>query len=333
MIRTSNISAVVVIPARNEEQRLPACLQALAASRLPGVAVLIVANNCTDRTCEVAAATAEALLLPLQVLTCHLADHQGVGTARRLGCDAALATWPDAQMLLSTDADCIAGPDWIAKNLSHLSRYDAVCGVVTPIAQELSVLRDMDLVPARMEGQYERLVMAYYRLCQLDPNGLHGDHGHAAGASIALRTAAYRAAGGFADCATGEDRDLVRRLKLAGQRVLHAGDVTVTASCRLDGRARDGMSAALRARAARTDYLIDDALPPAHWLIAAAAHGTLGPWPLYVAASDRIHARALAPHIAALEQAMPATPRIICPPSIVYPDAALSRTTTLIQDG
>lgn len=333
MIHAGNISAVIVIPARNEEKRLPACLQALAASRLPGVAILVVANNCTDKTREVAVASAEALSLPLQVVTYHLAGHQGVGTARRLGCEAALAAWPDAQTLLFTDADCIAGPDWVAKNLSHLSRYDAVCGMVSPIAQELSVLRDMDLVPARMEGQYERLVMAYYRLCQLDPNGLHGDHGHAAGASIALRTAAYRAAGGFADRATGEDRDLVRRLKSANQRVLHAGDVTVTASCRLDGRAQDGMSAALRARADRTDYLIDDALPPAHWLIAAAAQGTLGPWPLNVAASDRIHARALAPHIATLEQAMPTEPHIICPSSIVYRDVALPFVQAPIQDG
>ena len=119
-----------------------------------------------------------------------------------------------------------------------------------------------------------------------------------------MRTSAYLEVGGFADIATGEDRDIVRRLKNAGFGVRHPGDVSVAASCRLDGRASGGMADALRARALRTRYLADDSLPAAQTLIDAATQGTLGPWPLHVQKDDRLHAADLASHIAQLEKAL-----------------------------
>ncbi|SEN52756.1 Glycosyltransferase like family 2 [Loktanella fryxellensis] len=295
---------VVVIPARNEADRIADCLAALAVQDVPGLAVVVVANGCTDRTADVAWATADAAGLHLELLTVTLGTGQGVGTARRLGCARALDLYPEAAALLSTDADCVVAPDWAARNLHHLRSAAMVCGRVDPMPHELHVLDDMDHGPARMEGRYEALVMAFYRMHRPGPCGLAGDHGHAAGASLAMQAAAYRTAGEFGDLATGEDRDLVRRFKAAGLPVWHADDVRVAASCRLDGRAQDGMAAALRARALRTDYLIDDALPPSQALIAAAAQGTLGPWPLHVAPQDRLRATDLTPHIAALEAAM-----------------------------
>ena len=51
----------VVIPAHNEEEFLPSCLEAVkrAAAALPdgwgdGVEIVVVANRCTDRTEEIA---------------------------------------------------------------------------------------------------------------------------------------------------------------------------------------------------------------------------------------------------------------------------------------
>ncbi len=298
------VKAAVIIPARNEAARIGACLQALAAQDMSGVAVVLIANNCDDGTGPVSRACAVALDIDLILLEHTLPVGQGVGTARRLGCDAALAAWSDALALLCTDADCLTAPGWIERNLHYLGSVAAVCGRVEPMSDELFVLQDMELSPAEMEGRYEALVIAYYRLMRFGPCGLTGDHGHAAGASLCVRTTAYRAVGGFADVLTGEDRDLVRRLKAAGHGVLHAGDVRVAASCRLDGRAQGGMSEALRARAERTDYFIDDALPPARHLIDAALQGTLGPWPLQVAPQDRLRARDLAPQIALLEAAL-----------------------------
>ncbi|MEO8244721.1 MAG: hypothetical protein ABI832_20730, partial [bacterium] len=185
-----------------------------------------------------------------------------------------------------------------------LADVAAVCGLVEPMASELSILDDIERAPAEMEGRYERLVFAFYRHFRPGPFGLDGDHGCAAGASLAARITDYHAVGGFADLATGEDRDLVRRLKSSGHTVRHAGNVRVAASCRLDGRARGGMAEALRVRAERANYLIDDALPPAQVLIDAAASNSLGPWPLAVMPNDRLRARELESQIALLDKAL-----------------------------
>lgn len=307
----SLVSTVVVIPARNEERRIARCLAALAIQRIDNFAIVLVANNCTDRTVSIALEVAGALELKLGILQCTLPDGAGAGTARRLGFNHAMKMWPQAQDILTTDADCLVSADWIERNRKHLRDVEAVCGRVQPMASEMSVLENIEIAPAEMEGRYERLVTEFYRRLRPGPFGLEGDHGCAAGASLAITIKSYCAIGGFADLATGEDRDIVRRLKSAGCAVRHAGDVRVAASCRLDGRAEGGMAEALRARAGHTDYLIDNALPPAKMLIDAAKTDSLGPWPLQVARQDRLRARDLAPHIALMESALRALPPVV----------------------
>ncbi len=304
----SAVRSVVVIPARNEERRIAACLRALSGQAGSDFGVVLVANNCTDRTVQAAGLVADTPGLRLDILECILPEGSGVGAARRLGVAHSLAVWPGVREVLTTDADCIVADDWIARNRWHLQHDTAVCGLVEPMASELSVLDGIDIAPAEMEGRYERLVTDFYRRFMPGPFGLDGAHGCAAGASLAMTVAAYSGIGGFADLATGEDRDIVRRLKAAGYAVRHAGDVRVAASCRLKGRAAGGMAEALRVRADRADYLIDDALPPAQMLIDAANNNSLGPWPLQVAARHRLRARDLHPHIALLEAALSAPP-------------------------
>ena len=298
------VRSVVVIPARNEERRIAACLQALAMQGVSDCGIILVANNCTDQTAQIAGATAAALGLGLDIIDCTLPEGVGVGTARRIGVNRGLAVWPWATEVLTTDADCLVAADWITRNKWHLQHAAAVCGLVKPMESELAVLAGIEIAPAEMEGRYERLVSDFYRQFMPGPFGLEGEHGCAAGASLAINVAAYHAIGGFADLATGEDRDLIRRLKAAKHPVRHAGDVAVAASCRLEGRADGGMAEALRVRAARTDYLIDDGLPPAQMLIDAAYSNSLGPWPLRVAPLDRLRAQDLKLHIALLEVAL-----------------------------
>lgn len=300
----SIIGSVVIIPTRNEEQRIEECLRALAARAVNDFGIVLVANNCTDRTVQVAEDTANALDLRLDILSCTLPDGVGVGTARRLGVERGLVVWPEASRVLTTDADCHVADDWIARNKWHLKTAAAVCGRVRPMESEISVLSGIEIAPAEMEGKYERLVIDFYRIFMPGPFGLDGEHGGTAGASLAIDVAAYKAVGGFSDLATGEDRDLIRRLKAARHPVRHAGDVTVLASCRLDGRADGGMAEALRVRTAREDYFIDDGLPPAKMLIDSAHSNSLGPWPLQVAPQDRLRACDLEPQIALLGKAL-----------------------------
>src|SRR5271163_1224556 len=67
---------VVAIPVKNEEERLPACLRALAQQRdrsgrpIPPALVRIVvfANNCTDQSASLARRLGESLSLDIRIV-------------------------------------------------------------------------------------------------------------------------------------------------------------------------------------------------------------------------------------------------------------------------
>ncbi|KAA2313164.1 glycosyltransferase [Pseudooceanicola sediminis] len=304
----------IVIPARNESARILLCLQALVAQCGTRAAIHVVVNNTAgesaDDTAERVRAFADQTAVPILVQTLRLTPSQGVGTARARGAAAALRTQPRLAHILTTDADCIVAPDWLERSLSHLSEVEAVCGHVTPMVSEAAILDRMDAQLATMEGRYRALVLAFYAAHAPETTSPSDHHGEAAGASLALRAATYLSVGGFRALATGEDRDLVRRLKTAGHSVRHAGDVRVQASCRLAGRAKGGMAAALRDRTCGSDYLIDDALPPPDWLVKHRAQGTLGVWPPHLPPDQRLRASELAPHIRRLEGILAGDTRI-----------------------
>ncbi|MFW8637555.1 hypothetical protein [Cribrihabitans pelagius] len=203
--------------------------------------------------------------------------------------------------MLTTDADCIVGPHWLPRNIAHLTEVDAVCGKVEPIVAEADILNGMNPQLAALEGRYRTLVQNFYMRHAPRCADLAGTHGEAAGASLAFTKMAYLAVGGFVSARCGEDRQIVRMMRDRGCKVRHADDVTVQASCRLTGRATGGMSDALKARIGGADYLIDDCLPPADWLIRRAGSGTLGPWPAQVSGRLRFKVRDLPRHIEMLE--------------------------------
>ena len=293
--------AAVIIPARNEEARIGACLTALANQKGRRFRTILVINNTTARTGAIARETAARLGLDLTVLECSLAPHEGVGTARRIGCDHALRALPDLRYLLTTDADCIVGPHWLTRNIAHLNEVEAVCGKIDPIAAEAHVLSGMDPQLTALEGRYRTLVQEFYARHAPGCTDLAGTHGEAAGASLAFSAKAYLGVGGFAPISCGEDRRIIRIMREKGCTVRHVDDVTVQASCRLRGRATGGMSDALKARIDGVNYLIDDCLPPADWLIRHAVNGKLGPWPMQVSARLRLWVRDLPRHIETLE--------------------------------
>jgi GT2 family glycosyltransferase len=322
MTRPQPPDIAIVIPARNEAARIADCLTALAGQVSERVRVILVVNNTTDGTAGLARKVASGNGINLSVLECTLAAHEGVGTARRMGCDHALRNMQGLRSLLTTDADCIVAPDWIARNLAHLDEADAVCGRIEPMASETEILVRVDTHLGVLEATYRRLVQDFFARHVPGHAEIAGTHGEAAGATLALTREAYVMAGGFAPVKCGEDRRLVRALRRAGARVRHVDDVTVQASCRLTGRAPGGMSDALKERMGARDYLIDDGLPPADWLIRQAGCGRLGPWPLLVPARLRLNVRDLPRHIEMLET-FRNSERVL--PAARTPDASLSK--------
>ena len=253
---------LVTIPARDEAERIGSCLASL---RGQAADALVVANNCSDDTALLAARAKAA------VVDCAISA--GVGAARRLGVAEGLRRMVGARAVLTTDADCLVAPDWVAANLRQLDAgADAVCGLVLPIAEEHAALPTALLRRATLEDRFLDLK------ARLEER-LTGRAGHEQmpGASLAFTSKAYAAAGGFDPLPTQEDRAIILRLKALGLSVVHSREVTVRASCRLVGRAPGGMAAALRERSADPDAPLCPNMGQSEVPEVAAVLATLGP--------------------------------------------------------
>jgi len=88
----------VLMPAHDEESGIEATVRALRAELAPGDRLLVVADNCSDRTAELAR-TAGA-----EVVERHDAERRGKGHALSFGIEVLAETPPDAVVIM--DADC-----------------------------------------------------------------------------------------------------------------------------------------------------------------------------------------------------------------------------------
>src|SRR5687768_3663247 len=90
----------VIIPARNEEEFLPATVQALKQQSFRNFEIIVIANGCTDRTADVA-----------RELECRVFElPRGLGAARNLGGREAAG-----QILVFLDADTLLEPEALRK--------------------------------------------------------------------------------------------------------------------------------------------------------------------------------------------------------------------------
>jgi glycosyltransferase involved in cell wall biosynthesis len=222
---------VVVVPARDEADRITACVASvLAAVRAAPVrrgVVVVVADACTDDT----AARARAALGPAHVVL--EVAHRSAGQARRDGVEAGLArlrgfdaarTW-----IAATDADTRVPPDWLAHHLAQARRgWTAVAGIVA--------VDDFSEHPAHVAEAFRR----HYRF---DADGAH-EHVH--GANLGCRADAYLDVGGWPPLALHEDRELWGALRRRGWPAAATARSSVTTSGRAIGRAVGGFADVLR---------------------------------------------------------------------------------------
>jgi GT2 family glycosyltransferase len=257
--------SIVAIPVRNEAERIGPCLSALNAQihRPDGVVVLL--NNCTDSTEAIVRGLAPSLGFRLEVVRRDLpAAEANAGHARRLAMQLAAELAGDDGVLLTTDADSIAPPDWVMRNVRALrKRADVVCGraVIDPV--------EAAIIPAHLhedDARECRLIALSDTLAwMLDPEWHDAPprHTEASGASLAVTVDAYRRVGGIPAIAAGEDRAFVRALWMMDARVRHDPDIQVVVSGRIVGRADGGMADAIRRRMIRQDEFADEQVEPA----------------------------------------------------------------------
>lgn len=209
---------VVVIPARDEASTLAGCLASVlgAAHEIDvPVTVVLVLDSCIDASAAIAATFDRVDVLET--------GFSNVGRSRSLGVLAGLRLAGgrrDTVWIATTDADGVVPNVWLAEHLRAAGGgADAFVGAVVPVLKELD----------------ENRRRAWLRL---HPPG--ATLGHVHGANLGVLASTYLDAGGFCALATGEDVELVSRLRANGAIVAESDAHPVITSSRLAGRVRDG---------------------------------------------------------------------------------------------
>jgi cellulose synthase/poly-beta-1,6-N-acetylglucosamine synthase-like glycosyltransferase len=116
---------VALVPAHNEEAQIGEALASLhAQSRVPD-AVVVIADNCTDRTAEIARAAGARVLATRD-------NHDKKAGALNQALDLLLPELSDEDGILVMDADSILEPTFVASALERLTgRVGGVGGVFT----------------------------------------------------------------------------------------------------------------------------------------------------------------------------------------------------------
>jgi glucosyl-3-phosphoglycerate synthase len=232
------LAAVVVIPARDEEHLIGACLEALARQTVPTASfeTIVVLDRCTDRTEHVASGTANALGLGLTLLG---GPGAGAGAARRAGMDAAarrlLGLGLGDGLIACTDADSRPAPDWLERQLEHIPRGARVIAGLIELDDESSSRLPAGVLHKRRRDAAEQLS----RVRRVEPDAAHH---HFAGASLGVTADLYREVGGLEPVGALEDAAFEARLREYGIPILRADDVRVRTSARLHGRAQRGLA-------------------------------------------------------------------------------------------
>lgn len=233
--RKPSWAAGVVIPARDEEQSIVACLDAVmraldqCQNHLSASWIVVVADSCQDETAALAAMT---LGDRGTVLECSASSP---GRARRLGVTEVLTHFDRAPRsrvwIANTDADSCVASSWMRQQL-ELARqgYCGVAGIV-----QVETVEGLDEVTLQA-------LLADYEIRE------DGTHPHVHGANLGVRADAYIDAGCWSGLAVAEDHCLWSRIKARGWPTASCSKTVVRTSGRLYGRAVGGYADTLRTR-------------------------------------------------------------------------------------
>ena len=183
----------IVVSARNEEQDLPACIDALLDLKYPKelLQIILVNDRSTDATAHI---VNEAAKLHNHINAYHSVDFAENGLEAKarglsIGMQHATGEW-----IFITDADGRVQPEWITHMLSgDLSKVGMIGGVLAIRAKGLL-------------GRIERAVWAYVQLFNVGMSGW-GLPFISVGPNMAIRRSIYLDAGGLeaADFTVAED--------------------------------------------------------------------------------------------------------------------------------
>ena len=221
-------SVSVIVPARDEEACLGACLQSLVTQTGVSFEVIVVDDASTDRTREIALSfplvrTVDAGPLP--------EGWTGKNNAMAAGARQARGEW-----LLFTDADTVHLPGSLARSLAEARQHGAALLSYSP-EQEVDGIWEKAVMPVI----FAELATTYSPSRVSDP----GSSAAAAnGQYLLISRRAYDAVGGHAAIAGSllEDVTLARKVKASGQKIFfrYGGDAVRTRMYRSFAKLREG---------------------------------------------------------------------------------------------
>ena len=222
------LQASVVVPARDEEARLAACLQSLSEQSGVSFEIIVVNDGSSDRTQEIAESFAQVKVVQPAAL---LPGWSGKVNAMEAGAKQARGQW-----LLFTDADTVHLPGSLARAIAEAETKLAALLSYSP-EQEVRSFWEKALMPvvfAELAARYRPREVSNPKSSAAAANGQY----------LLISREPYDAVGGFAPLATTllEDVAMARAIKASGRKILfrYAPDAVRTRMYRNFAELRDG---------------------------------------------------------------------------------------------
>ena len=218
----------VIVPARNEEASLGACLQSLVSQRGVDLEIIVVDDASTDRTREIAQS-----FTGVRVMQASALQPGFTGKCNALACGARQA---GGQWLLFTDADTVHLPGSLAASLAEAQQHQAALLSYSP-QQEVHGFCEKAVMPV----VFAELTRAY---STEEINHPASPAAAANGQYLLITREAYNAVGGHAAVIGSllEDVELARAVKRSGRRIRfrYGGDRVRTRMYRSFAQLREG---------------------------------------------------------------------------------------------
>jgi hypothetical protein len=207
-------AVVVIVPARNEQANVGACLESLIGQDYGNLRIVAVDDRSTDGTGAVMKALAEAHGGRMEMIRVAELPAGWLGKTHAMAMAAQDAiAWDRPEYLLFTDADILFRRDAVRRAVAQAQATQADHFVVLPTTIVKSLGEGMLLAFLQVMSLWAvRLWRVEDATAQRDAVGV--------GAFNLVRTAAYERLGGFAAAPMEilEDLELGRRVKRAGMR-------------------------------------------------------------------------------------------------------------------
>ncbi len=211
----------VIIPARNEAKNIGACIAAIAAQDYPAslLEIILVDDHSEDNTASIAKDTAPGIVrvialkewLAGRAVNAYKKEALSAGIAHSIG-----------ELIVTTDADCIAGKNWL-RSQACLYEQSQAAMIIGPVSLEATG-REVELFQSLDFMMMQGITVATH---QLNMGGM------ANGANLAFSRKAFEAVHGYdgtQQLASGDDYLLLHKMKqdFPGRiQLLHAQEAIV----------------------------------------------------------------------------------------------------------